>query len=38
LIQPPVEQLELLDWQSFDRAIDIGYTHARGLIEKGLWQ
>jgi NTE family protein len=38
LIQPPVEQLELLDWQCFDRAIQIGYTHTRALIEKGLWQ
>jgi NTE family protein len=37
LIQPPVEQLELLDWQSFDRAIEIGYSHTRNLIEKGLW-
>jgi NTE family protein len=36
MIKPPVDQLELLDWQSFDRAIEIGYSHTRMLIEKGL--
>ncbi len=36
MIKPPVDQLELLDWKSFDRAIEIGYSHTRMLIEKGL--
>ena len=36
MIKPPVDQLELLDWQSFDRAIEIGYQHTRMLIEKNL--
>ena len=36
MIKPPVDQLELLDWQIFDRAIDIGYQHTRYLIENNL--
>ena len=36
MIKPPVDQLELLDWQSFDRAIEIGYQHTRHLIENNL--
>ena len=36
MIKPPVDQLELLDWQIFDRAIDIGYQHTRHLIENNL--
>jgi NTE family protein len=34
LIKPPVDQLELLDWKSFDRAIDIGYRHTVQLLEQ----
>ncbi len=36
MIKPPVDQLELLDWQIFDRAIEIGYQHTRHLIENNL--
>ena len=36
MIKSPVEQLELLDWQIFDRAIEIGYQHTRHLIENNL--
>jgi NTE family protein len=32
VIRPPVGTLGLLDWRSFDRAIDIGYAHTRALI------
>jgi NTE family protein len=28
LFQPPLESVNLLDWQACDRAIDIGYRHA----------
>jgi NTE family protein len=27
LLMPPLESLDLLDWKSFERAIDIGYRH-----------
>jgi NTE family protein len=36
MIKPPVDQLELLDWSSFDRAIEIGYRHALQLLEDGV--
>jgi NTE family protein len=35
MIRPPVDTLELLDWHSFDRAIQIGYAHTVALIEQG---
>ncbi len=38
LIKPPVEQIELMDWQAFDRAIDIGYRHTLSLLERGDFQ
>jgi NTE family protein len=25
LLQPPLEQIDMLNWKAFDRAIDIGY-------------
>jgi len=28
LFQPPVATVDLLDWQAYDRAIDIGYRYA----------
>ncbi len=28
LLQPPLEQFDMLDWKSFDRAIDAGYRYA----------
>lgn len=34
IIKPPVEQLELLDWQCFSRAIEIGYRHTQSLLEQ----
>ena len=38
LIKPPVEQIELMDWQAFDRAIDIGYRHTLSLLERGEFE
>lgn len=29
LLQPPLEQIDMLNWKAFDRAIDVGYTYAR---------
>jgi NTE family protein len=28
LLQPPLEDVDLLDWRAFERAIDAGYRHA----------
>ncbi len=28
LLQPPLEQIDMLNWQAFDRAIDAGYRYA----------
>ena len=33
LIQPPIADVPLLDWQSFDRAVDAGYRAAAAAIE-----
>jgi len=27
LLMPPLESLDLLDWKSFERAVEIGYRH-----------
>lgn len=29
LLQPPLEQIDMLNWQAFDRAIDAGYRYAQ---------
>jgi NTE family protein len=34
LFQPPLETVNLLDWQSCDRVIDIGYRHAVDKLEQ----
>lgn len=34
LLRPPLDNVDLLDWQAFDRAIDAGYVHARQLIDE----
>lgn len=34
LFQPPLETVNLLDWQACDRAIDIGYRHAIDKLEQ----
>jgi NTE family protein len=33
LFEPPLEDLGLRDWKSFDRAVAEGYAHAKTLIE-----
>lgn len=33
LLKPPLGQIDLLDWQAFERVIDIGYRHTMGVLE-----
>jgi NTE family protein len=33
LLEPPVAEVDLLDWQSFRRAIDIGYDHTMRTLD-----
>ena len=33
LLRPPLEGIDMLDWQSFDRAVDLGYRHAAETLE-----
>ena len=35
LLMPPLISLDLLDWKSFERAIEIGYRHACERLEAG---
>ena len=32
LLAPPLQDIELLDWYAFERAIEIGYRHAREVL------
>jgi NTE family protein len=34
LFDPPLENIDILDWHAFDRAIEIGYRHAMSVLEK----
>ena len=34
LIEPPLSHVSLLDWQAFDRAVEAGYRHTIGLLER----
>jgi NTE family protein len=34
LIEPALSQVPLLDWQSFDRAVEAGYRHTRKVLER----
>ena len=36
LLQPPLEQIDMLNWHAFDRAIDAGYRHAKEKVAE--WQ
>jgi NTE family protein len=33
LLLPPLEQIEMLNWKQFDRAIDLGYRYAMQRLE-----
>jgi NTE family protein len=34
LLRPPLANVDLLNWQAFDRAIEAGYTYARRTLEE----
>ena len=34
LLKPPLANVDLLDWQAFDRAIDAGYDYARRALDQ----
>jgi NTE family protein len=36
LLRPPLESIDLLNWKSFERAIEIGYEHTRGVLDAGV--
>jgi NTE family protein len=38
LLQPPLEQIDMLDWRSFDRAIEAGYGYARARVRDWIAQ
>ena len=33
LLKPPLGQIDLLDWQAFERVVDIGYRHTMDVLE-----
>ncbi len=33
LLQPPLEQIDMLNWRAFDRAIEAGYVYASSRLE-----
>jgi NTE family protein len=32
VITPPLGAIEIRDWKAFDRAVEIGYTHAASVL------
>ncbi|MFC5527646.1 patatin-like phospholipase family protein [Rhodanobacter ginsengisoli] len=34
LLTPPLEQIGMLDWKGWQRAVDAGYRHALGVLEE----
>ena len=34
LLEPPLEAIDMLDWQSFDRIVELGYRYAMGKLER----
>jgi NTE family protein len=32
LLAPPLEDVDLLDWNAYERAIDAGYRHAQTVL------
>jgi NTE family protein len=36
LLQPPLEQIDMLNWRAFDRAIEVGYTYGRVRVAEFL--
>jgi NTE family protein len=36
LLQPPLEQIDMLSWKSFDRAVDAGYEYTMKRLGEGV--
>jgi NTE family protein len=36
LLQPPLEQIDMLNWRAFDRAVDAGYRYAQARLQTWL--
>ncbi|MFL6550498.1 MAG: patatin-like phospholipase family protein [Povalibacter sp.] len=36
VLQPPLEQIDMLNWRGFERAVEVGYQHAKEQL--ALWQ
>ncbi len=34
LLRPPLEGIDMLDWQAFDRAVELGYRHAAETLDR----
>jgi NTE family protein len=34
LLRPPLEDIDMLDWHAFDRAIELGYRYAVRELEQ----
>jgi NTE family protein len=37
VLQPPLSEIGLRDWRAFDRAVEIGYAHAKVALDDGLF-
>ena len=33
-LEPPLESIDLLDWKSFERGVEIGYRHTAEVLER----
>jgi hypothetical protein len=36
LLRPPLASISMLDWQAFDRVVEIGYRYARQALANDL--
>jgi predicted acylesterase/phospholipase RssA len=34
LIEPPLGEINMLDWKAFHKTVDAGYRHAMEILEK----
>jgi NTE family protein len=34
VMSPPLGDIDIRDWRAFDRAVDIGYRYALGVLER----
>jgi NTE family protein len=36
LLRPPLEGIDMLDWQAFERVVELGYRHAAESLDRHL--